>query len=313
MENHDLFSIKNWKESSACIFLIIGIIAYASAYFLIEDKTIIWREILLKIGDILVIGVILGYLTNVSKLLGIFKSELQDIVYAKEFLKERKDVDKIWETVSKEMFKSKFPAVHKELLTMIKSYMPIKNVSYYENYNVSIDLSWADKTKKLIRVKNSIDFDLIAENKDSFSFPLKSWIDVTGLEKTDYYVKAMNYTVNNEQAHLLSEKSDVKNGIHEYEYNIELKGDTKYEISKVIEKQYSIEKDYTICFQAQYMVNKLTVEIFFPDDIQVAFIPRGTLKEYNKMNTPSNNLKRVFKGLLLPKQGYVIALREKNS
>ena len=87
----DLLSYKHFRSGSAWIILILGILFYCFGYFYI-DSTSCWREVVIKIADVLVIGVILGYLSNAAQFLGIFKQDLQDIIYGKDFVKKRKDL-----------------------------------------------------------------------------------------------------------------------------------------------------------------------------------------------------------------------------
>lgn len=308
----DLLSAQFLKSGSAWIFLFVGLFFYFIGYFHIDTESI-WKEIVIKIGDILVIGVILGYLTNVAQLIGIFKSDLEQVIYAKEFINKRKDLPAIWENVTKALFKSKFPAVSKDLLSIImNSYLPLNNVSYYNDYDIDIELMWADKNKRTIITKSNISFDLIAETRDKFDFPLKSWIDIDGLEDTDYYVKVDNYTVNGNSAKVSSTFNEVKNGCHFFVHTIELVGETKYEISKVVEKKYSLEKDFTICFKAQFLINKLTVKFSYPEDICASFMSRGTVSDYKCTSNKNNSITMKYKELILPNQGYMIALKEKN-
>lgn len=78
MGKDSLLSYNRFRESSAWIILILGMLLYYISYFHIEQPSV-WKEILIKIGDVLVIGVILGYLSNAAQFLGIFKQDLQDI------------------------------------------------------------------------------------------------------------------------------------------------------------------------------------------------------------------------------------------
>ena len=114
----NILSYNFFRTGAAWIILILGIGLYALGYFGLSESPI-WKEIVIKIGDVLVIGVILGYLSNAAQFLGVFKSDLQDIIYGKEFIKQRKDLDSLWETLSKQLFKNKFPAIHKEFLKVI--------------------------------------------------------------------------------------------------------------------------------------------------------------------------------------------------
>jgi len=306
----DLLSIQFLKGSTAWIFLLIGVFFYYLGYFEIKEAGV-FKEIVLKIGDILVIGVILGYLTNVSQLLGVFKSDLEDIIYSKDFVKRRNDLPLIWENVTKELFKSKFPSISKDLLNIIRtSYLPVDNVSYYNDYNISIDIDWADYDKKIILTKSVLSFDLIAEDKTKFEFPLKSWINVEGLEKSDYHVKVSEYLVNNKEPKNVRYKESVINNIHEYVCTIDLEGELKYDISKKIEKKYSFNKDFDISFRAQFIINRLNVRIRHPKNIRANFISRGTVENFKEVNCTCDSLEMKYKGILLPNQGYVIALKE---
>lgn len=109
----------------------------------------------------------------------------------------------------------------------------------------------------------------------------------------------------------MSTKDEIKNGCSEFELVIALEGETKYEISKLIEKKYSIEKDFTICFRALFIISKFTLNFTCPDDINSKFYSRGTVNEFKPFGeNKSNSFTRKHKGLILPNQGYVIALKE---
>ena len=109
-----MFSEKGFKWSSGWICLTIGLIAYIIPYGFL-DKANIWYDILIKLGDVLVIGVVVGYVSNAAQFLGIFKKELQDIIYGREFLKVRNDIATLWETVTKDMKYNSYICTQKPL------------------------------------------------------------------------------------------------------------------------------------------------------------------------------------------------------
>lgn len=309
----NLLSYDHFRSASAWIILLFGIGFYYLGYFQIDQKSV-YKELVIKIADVLVIGVIIGYLSNAAQFLGIFKQDLQDIVYGKEFLKNRNDIPVLWETVSKEMFKEKFPSISKDLLSIIKNnYLPMTEVSYYNDYKVIIEISWADDEHKFIVVKDTINFDLIAENINRFELPLGSWINVEGLKSDEYYVRMQEYQVNGLPAKCVSETNEVnsKTNIFKHEYVIELQGATKYEISKVRHKKYLFDRDVDISFRAKYIVNKLNVQLRFPDDLEAQFICRGTTLDFKDVNSSKGYLEKQYKGLILPRQGYIFVLKRK--
>lgn len=259
----------------------------------------------------MIIGVVVGYVSNAAQFLGIFKKELQDIIYGKEFLKVRKDITSLWETVTKEMFNAKFPAINKELLANIqKTYLPMNNLIYYNDYNTTVSVEWANKERNIIKVKHDISFDLIAESTKKIEFPLKSWVDVEGLDTNDYSVAVSEYMVNEKPAKVLKTVDEVKKGVHYFEQIIELKDSEKYEISKVMEKKYSLEKDFTIGFRASYLINELTIIFNCPEDLKFAFYSCGTIGEFKTLSENRTGFTRKYKGLLFKNQGYIIALNK---
>lgn len=54
MGKDSLLSYNRFRESSAWIILILGMLLYYISYFHIEQPSV-WKEILIKIGDVLVI------------------------------------------------------------------------------------------------------------------------------------------------------------------------------------------------------------------------------------------------------------------
>lgn len=305
---NNILSYKYFKSGLAWIFFILGIGFYYLGYFQIESQSI-WREICIKVGDIFVIGVIIGYLSNAAQFLGIFKQDLQDIIYGKEFIKQTKDITPLWENVSKEMFKNKFPAIHKEFLKVINEYFPKNEVSFYNDYESHITIEWIDRENGIIHVVDSASFELIADTTDEFEYPLKTWTRVK--YKGVYENKITEFTVNNTIPDIEDVKSYRDNDDICHEQKVKLKGSTKYEIRYVREKKYCIDDDYYIGFRAKYIVNKLRVSLDYPDDIDAIFTCRGTQSDFEEVKNSKRRIEKKYKSIILPRQGYIFALQKK--
>lgn len=305
----DLLSYKHFRTGSAWIIFILGIGLYACGYFGIEQNSV-WKEIVIKIADVLVIGVILGYLSNAAQFLGVFKKDLQDIIYGKEFIKQRKDLNSLWETLSKELFKNKFPAIHKEFLKVIKDYFPKDEISYYDDYERNTTIEWQDKNNRIIKATDVVTFDLIAETSDNFAFPLKTWTKVSNENTCKENIT--EFLVNKKRAKIEDVKTSFKNGLMCKEQKVELNGSTKYEIQYTREKIYNIDDDYYIGFRPKYIVNKLRLCLNLPDDIEAMFVCRGTQLDFDDITTGSSRrIEKKYKGIILPRQGYIFALHVK--
>ena len=96
------------------------------------------------------------------------------------------------------------------------------------------------------------------------------------------------------------------------ELEIELKCSTKYDIQYTREKIYNIDDDYYIGFRPKYIVNKLRVCLNLPDDIEAIFTCRGTQHDFDDITTGSSKrIEKKYKGIILPRQGYIYALHIK--
>ena len=72
MSIKSFFSWRSLKCGSPWICLIVGIFAYVIGFFVLFPNTLV-RELVIKVADVLIIGVVVGFLTNAAQFLGIFK------------------------------------------------------------------------------------------------------------------------------------------------------------------------------------------------------------------------------------------------
>lgn len=305
----NVLSYKYFKSGAAWIIFIIGICLYIIGFLMCEDGTL-WKEVCIKVADVFVIGVIIGYLSNAAQFLGVFKQDLQDIIYGKEFIKQKKDIYPLWETVSKEMFKNKFPSIHKEFLKTINSYFPQNEVSYYNDFEAYTSIEWDDKEKDVVKVIDTISFDLIAENENEIIFPLKTW---TRVNDTDAYKTTISmFKVNGNDVVFCSKDKYIEEDNICEEFSVKLSGTTKYSIKYKREKIYDLKTDFILGFRAKYIVNGLRVRIDCPDDINLIFACRGTQNDFEDGNTKKHSIEKKYKGIILPRQGYICALQKNN-
>lgn len=306
----NILSTNNLRTGAAWLFLIIGLILYWIGFFYFDDSSL-YSKISIKIADVLVIGVVLGFITNAAQFIGIFKQDLQDIIYGKEFIKQRKDIYPLWENLSKELFKNKFPSLHKELLNTVNGYLPKDEVSYYNDYEIHTSIEWVDKDKGIIKVTDKVSFDLISETTDEIKYPIKSWTKIK--DRIHYTNSITQITVNGNKPtdiKYIGERQDVEGSLCQ-EQQLSLQGFTKYEIKYTREKTYNIDDDYYVGFRAKYIVNKLRVCLDLPNEIEAIFTSRGTQKDFEDIINKNNQIERRYRGIVLPRQGYIFSLKQK--
>lgn len=301
----------NIKSHIPFLYIIVGIGTFALSLYWDQDNFPILNKITSTITNITLVSVFLSFLIDSAKYLNIFQDALTDVIYDNKFLSRRKDIQKLWENVSKAMFKQKFPQINHELLVEVKkNYLPNEDVSFYQDYTYSIDIKFDENNKNFISQKNEIRFILHTQSKDKFSFQSTNRIRTSGTPRT---YECKYFKVNN--IIVTPQRSDprIENDYQITDLSIDLQGDTKYNIDQCIEKKYLITEDNFICFQAKWLVRNIRVQLFLPDNMSHILIPNGL--DPNSFKCVKNTDKYCeyeYKGLLLRHQGFIIILNPKN-
>lgn len=314
--NERLYSIKSFKIGLSWIIPVVGVIGYFLSYTNSFGENKELREIVIKISDVLVIGGFVGFLSNSSQFFGMFKKELEDIVYSDKFFEGRKNISEIWRKASRVLFNQKFPDISEELFSIIQDYYICKDeYSYYDKYRIVTDIEWADDLKKFIKVKDYINFDLVVEKEGDIEIPFSTWMNgVYGLEKdADYYCN-LECEINSENQNVIIEE-EYKNNDNEYiiKHIIKLKNDKgkgRFQVSINRERRYIFDLDYDISFRAKYIVKDMTISLNIPEDLNATFICRGTTRDFVKVKNCETSKEYLYKGLILQRQGYTFALHK---
>lgn len=309
--------IFNLKASIPFIMLVIG-----GALFVI---CICWEfgtqypilyKLLEKLGDILLISSLLSFLTNTAEYLGVFKKALEDIVFDYKFLKNRNDIEDVWKNVSKILFRSKFPQISDALLKTIKNnYISDKEVSYYSNYRNVYDIKIDENDSDCFLIQNEISFTLKTDSKDEFIFPMNNWLCCKEESVDDANHPFKKVLINNRPAiisEVLKEYENENEVIH-FSCELKLAGSTEYKIKQLLEKRLFYKQDNFLAFRAKWLVNNMTVQLFYPKDISIHFICRGTSEDFSLVKRREGYLEYEYKGLILRRQGYVVILNKFNN
>lgn len=333
--NFIMFSRYTFKQSIGWVIAIIGVVLYIIGYFLkfhdsisvditnlnqamefkgtmtLNDVSSICGDIMIKIADVLIIGVVVGYLSGVAQWAGIFKREIQNIVFGKEFLKNRNDIEDIWYNVTKQMFKFKFADIHKDLLKSVKDTLPNeKSISYYEDYDADITIKWHDIKNHIIEVTETLSFTLVAESEKKFDYKAFTWTTINAnIPESEHVISNPVIKVDGKETNVeITDK--VTSGCVGKESKITLEGKKSYNINYSCTKRYDINLDYIVGLKAQFLIRNLTVTLNFPDGIDATFIENGTNRDFDTVKNDKNCIKKRLKGIIFSKQGYIFALKE---
>lgn len=310
------FFINTFHHFGLWIIPLLGIFGYVLSYggFYTGDK----KEIICKISDVLVIGGVVGFLTNSFQAFGIFKKELEKVVHSNEYLAGRKNISKIWREVSAIMFERKFRTISEDLFSIIEGqYICKDEYSYYDNYRIITELSWADDDCKFIVVKDIIQFDLVTEKRGKIDLSFSAWFSgIKELEKDKDYYHKFSCMIDGKPADIqLSQSNNDTDDENIYVNRCVVTIDNsnskdKYEVFINRERRYLFSEDYDISFRARYIVKDMRLSLFLPDNIKARFICRGTPSDFKVVKNDQTYKEFSYKGLILQRQGYTFALHK---
>jgi len=314
-----VLKVFNFKGSLPYVILIIGIICYIVGLgdFLDISLTIRYtiNQVLIGLGNLFVVGVLIGFMTSYLQDKQIYRKVIEEIMYTEDFLNKRSDIENIWKITSKSLFNSKFPEISNDLLELInKYYFPQNRNSYYKDFTITIKLTW-DPDQKHIITKSNYAFNLISYCKEEIKLPLKSWNNYQS-DDSGKYDKISNFTFNgkkltdDELEKYKIEEKECDNNILLTSYEIPISGSNKYQISYERNRKHIFDEDTDTCYRANYIVNGLTVNLFYPDNIEAKLICRGTLEDFINVGSSKGQMVYKYDGFILPRQGYVIVLKK---
>lgn len=320
-KEESMLSKKNFHSGALWISLIVGLVLYVVVYALkaiMPDlQSCCWivqhnhavsltLSIVEKLADILVIGAAVGYLSNAALFLSIFKKDLADIVVDNKYLEVRSDIDTIWDRVTNVLFKSRFDRISKRLLPLIRdNYFPKNKSVYYDNYTSDVKISWVgNPTDEVLDVIMENKYTVVSENGEKNEIPWKTWTKESDKYKIilhQIFVDGDEQTIEGSDGKECDEKT--------FEIKIPLCNKEKYEVRAIMEKQYSYANDFFRAYSASYIMNGMILSISHPADMLVELIERGTCGKFEIITKTSTVLVARYSGLILPHQGYVLAMK----
>lgn len=301
---------KTFFSALPWILTCAGILALGFGSF-VDFENDKWEKFLQNVGSSILASGIFALVLKSIQFLGVFKEELNEIIYEAKFLKNRNDLPIFWEKVTKVLVKDKFPNIHSDIMKDVKdTYLPTSMVQYYDNCNETIEIELIDEKKELIKVNHSISFTVIpSESSTVFVHPYRNQI-VCSDNCPDTSLKLNYVKVNNKNVVTNLVQTKQKNLI-ESRFEVQLKEKNGYNIEYSVTKVYSLKSDNIISYRTSYIQNNFKVQIFLKG-VEAKFVEVGTLNNFKTKHNRIDFIEKEYTGLMYNKQGYLASLKMKN-
>lgn len=261
-----------------------------------------------SVGTAVLAGGAFGVLLKSLQYTGVFKKELEDVIYDYRFLEKRKDITDIWKNVSRVLYERKFPEISDKIEEgILKTYLPRTVNFYYNDFFFRCEIKPYLDTKKYLEVFETVSFAVkVASSSETVSFPYRADIDKEPSDTVPDY-KLLALTVNGADRKSdckISIDSNAKGGeILLVNLSLELTGCEEYKVEIKQKKIYALNRNNTKGFHAGRFINNLEVYVSYSNELKVEFYPMGILEDF--IDRSSRNLiwKR-YEGLIFPRQGF---------
>ena len=295
-------------NSIPVIFICTGLFSLLLGIWGTFDN-LLWKETWSTLGKTMLASGIFAGILKLMQISGVFKEELEKLIFEPKFLKNRTDIPEYWSKISQELFKNKFPNISKKLLSDIKdTYFPTKSIIYYDQLEHFIEIDIDDNDKLTIKQKTSLDI-ICSSKSECFNYQFFNSLNFkTDKSEVSYitnYIKINGSNTNDFKHEQLFDNKQLTN-----KFLVNLKGSEKYEIEREELKTYSLITDNSIYFTASKICNTLSLSITHPKNLELKLNKLGTLKNFVEKQNTSTFKKYEYKDIIYTEQGYLITINK---
>lgn len=306
---------KNWKKDASkyiyknlvWIFLILSLIfIIISISGIIDNQKI--NGLINKLGYAIFSSGVFAAVLKSIQFTGLFKEEIEKVILSTEFIKNRNDLDKLWSSISKTIYKSKFPQISEILEERIlKTYFPTNSDFYYTDYVVTINIEEITDDFEISYTQTCTYKVVLEKGLDQATLKLKTSIDeVNGSQSV--INKLEFFKVDGEDAVVkdLDVDEDPNDKILEQKRIVNLKGKGPFKIHSKFRRKYSLISENYKLFRLATFTKNIRVIISHPDDVRVSFFNVGNIKFFEKEHVEIKNTisRNHCEDIILPYQGF---------
>jgi hypothetical protein len=243
---------------------------------------------------------------------GIFKKEIEDVILSDKFIEHRRDKEKLWISVSKAIYKKKFPKISKQLNKIIlDEYFPKKRMYYYDDYRVTITIHKLEDNG-IIKFTQTIYYKVVMQTGVKKA-------NIIGNYTIDKPDKDSNIKNINKREYFKIDGKDCLDKLEKNEEETDFETITTYSTTVndkscfTVEmkdyREYNIFEDNIKLLRTSAITNEMNVSVTYPENMNVQFFNVGVINEFEKINVDHKNcISRKYKdGLILPNQGFGIS------
>lgn len=321
-----------WKHSRLLLVLILLILAAAICFVVaiaLPDspeyrKT---HQVLLAVGSATLSGGVFAWLSKLAQLGGLFKTEIESVMYAKEYVSRRKDAIDLWVNLTRSLFSDQFPnlvdRIHSDALRTV---LPTDRQYYVKGVKRIITLEAIPGEKGCIKVAQEMHSTLVVARSrtpvvrisefvfDPDATPADRISSLIESQKSKYYPPGTPFPPSIAPVAIDKVRGQAErlpDGLSRVVFEVELAPGAEYAIFDQWETVQDTKVDNCVALTSSSYVDGLEVDVgFVEDDLIVQFHPLGGAEFVDNGPRAGNvRMRKRAKNLLFSDAGFLLTVQ----
>ncbi|MCP9750220.1 hypothetical protein [Ferruginibacter sp. HRS2-29] len=315
--------IQQYLTGVVTLFLFAGVIIialsqmsfYSQWFNDFTDQAI--RASLKLIGSALLGSGVFTAIIKSDSYAKIFSKIIGEIIWSKKFIEKRQDKEELWSMVSSVMYEEKFPDINEDLEKIIMyEYLPTNQEYYIQDYKFLVNIN--HKVGDFWQQNETISFNIIPKQKGiKFTHEVMTSIQhpLGNIQGNDLTAcKVTRVMVNDEDANMTIPDSVIEDGYTKHSMSIPLESDcAEYRVQIQREKMVDSIANNDKRMFSTHIVKDMEITVISRVGINIGLHPGGTINSFipsdPEINGNSKMMKWAYKGLILPKQGFILIFK----
>jgi len=282
--------------------------------FISRSTARFWGELIVKLGEVLLISVGLEMLLHSDHYGTFFLGLVEKAVLGDRVVSALKSEHYLWERLSDIYFRLRFPKIQKRLSDTFSDYFPTEHTYYLDSYVSVYRIS--PESGSFIRMKQDISYTLIpTESNAPTAFKFGCTVYKRDHDDTQTSARVTGISVGSRQltqsAAFVEKVIDGK-PVWDLSVEVPVSGASEYSVLIRFEVVWDIDHDPYETFTVTSLVNDLRVEVDCADDIFVEWCDLGVKDRFHDIisHPTRDKIDKQYTGVVLRNQGYRFAIRK---
>lgn len=269
-------------------------------------------ELGVALGTALLSGGLFAWLTKTAQLRGVFRKDLESVIYSRDHALLRKDAEKLWAGVTRALHNDSFRGIEDKLYKAIQStYLPVNKDFYYKDAERKMFIRLIDRDKRIVEIEIEFTALLVPDrSKQSFTRPYKFQIDDKYNELGMPEISCSH--VNVESGEVLNEETakPTEGDASRLQCNVSGSTERNVRVKDHIKFRQCLLRDSVIVWKAASYVDRFKIEVHYsPDDLILQHSPIGSIELKEEAHRRNGLLTISTEDLIFAGLGVMITLQ----